>query len=138
LVTGERSALQSIVIVECYPQEGGGKDGNPQSTTTITDKETMCTIYNELERVLAAKERKDEAFYTMLDPRYELTLYYSDKTDVVLLYNQGAVRHMGYWYAVSKNTGSAPIMELLPTIIKTRENLSPDVMNGGAFAEDNG
>jgi len=94
LTTGTKKDIQSIVIVERYPGEGGGKEGEPKSITTITDYKTMNDIYNKLKCARPIKETIGERFYTMVSPRYEISIHYSDHTDEIMVYLAGAVRYL--------------------------------------------
>ena len=118
LVTGNKKDLQQIVIVERYPGEGGGREGEPKSITTITDQKTMNTIYDELRHAFPIIETRGESFYTMVTPRYELNIHYSDKVDVVSVFFAGASRYLGRpdWFTVSR-TKVERITETLESII---------------------
>ncbi|MCL2811903.1 MAG: hypothetical protein FWD25_08455 [Clostridia bacterium] len=119
LVTGDQRDLQQITVVERYPGEGGGSEGEPRSITTITDQQTMNAIYNELQRAWPKKETGGESFYTMVSPRYELTLHYSNKTDEVSVFYRGTVRYLGHLdgFTVSTMTRAARIMALLESAL---------------------
>jgi len=115
LVTGKKAELHQVVIVERYPGEGGGREGEPKSITTITDRRIMNSIYDELRRVWPIKETRGERFYTMASPQYELTIYYTDNTDEVHIYTAGAVRYLGRpdWFTVSSRTNAERIITFL-------------------------
>jgi hypothetical protein len=120
LVSGKRGDLQQIFIIERYPGEGGGREGEPKSIITITDKKTMNAIYNELWRTFPIQERIDCSFYSMVSPRYELSIYYSDKTDEVSVYLAGATRRLERfgWITVSSIASARRITALLEEIIE--------------------
>jgi hypothetical protein len=118
LITGKKTDLQQVVIVERYPVESGGKEGEPKSTTTITDERTMYAIYDELKQVWPIKETRGERYYTMGNPLYELMICYTDDIDEVSVYTVGAVRYLGKpdWFTVSNKASAERVIELLDSI----------------------
>ena len=74
LVTGKKADLLQIVIKERFPGEGGGREGEPKSKVVISDIKTLYAIYSLPQRARPIKETRGEMFYTMVNPRYELTL----------------------------------------------------------------
>jgi len=123
LVTGGRDDLQQIVIVERYPGEGGGAEGAPRSIVTITDRETVHTIFDELRRTWPISETRGESFYTMATPRYELRLYYSDEVDEVRVWTAGAARWLGQpdRFTVSNRASAERIILFLDSVIADNE-----------------
>ena len=119
LVTGKRAELQQVIIVERYPGEGGGSEGEPKLITTITDKRTMDDIYDELRQIRPKKETTGERFYTMVSPLYELKIYYTDNLDEVNIYTAGAVRYLGRpdWFTVSNKESAERVITFLDSIV---------------------
>jgi len=119
LVTGEIDSLQKIVIIEHYPGEGGGREGEPKSITTINDKETMYVIYKVLSDTVSIKRRHEETYYTMVTPRYVIELYYDDETEEISVFNAGAVRWLGQpgHFTVTGQRSAESISQFIASII---------------------
>jgi len=118
LITGEKADLQQIVILERFPGEGGGAEGDPKSITTVTERETMHAIYDELQRAQkTAMEMMGEPFYHMVSPHYELSIHFSENTDAVYVFNIAAVRFPWGYPDVSCQASANSIKALLETII---------------------